>query len=83
MSIISGRRIPFHDPNFSLHYGVGAVIGFGETWWVEHGRHDGYWASTKDLGVGLRVPVGIDYAIPRSPVELSSSWRQYSFSRLT
>jgi hypothetical protein len=61
---------PFHDPNFSLHYGIGAVIGFGQTWFVEHGHGDGYWAGTTDLGFGVRVPFGIDYAIPRSPVEL-------------
>jgi hypothetical protein len=61
---------PFHDPNFSLHYGIGAVVGFGETWFVEHGHSDGYWAGTSELGFGVRVPFGIDYAIPRSPVEL-------------
>lgn|SRR5512141_2515613 len=61
---------PFSDPNFSLHYGVGAAIGFGETWFVEHGHADGHWVGTTDLGVGVRVPFGINYAIPRSPVEL-------------
>jgi len=64
------NAFPFHDPGFSLHYGIGAVVGFGETWFVEHDRKKEYWASTKELGVGLRVPFGIDYAIPRSPVEL-------------
>ena len=61
---------PFRDPEFSLHYGVGAVIGFGETWFVQHGHNGGYWAGTTDLGFGVRVPFGIDYSIPRSPVEI-------------
>lgn len=61
---------PFRDANFSLHYGVGAVIGFGRTWWVDRGHGDGYWAGTRDLGFGVRVPVGVNYEIPRSPVEL-------------
>lgn len=61
---------PFHDPAFSLHYGVGAVIGFGRTWFVERGHGDGYWTGTTDLGFGVRVPLGINYFIPRSPVEL-------------
>jgi hypothetical protein len=61
---------PFHDPAFSLHYGIGAAIGFGNTWWVDRGHGNGYWAGTRELGFGLRVPVGINYGIPRSPVEL-------------
>jgi len=62
---------PFRDPAFTLHYGIGVVVGFGDTWYTWRGRGDDrYFARTRDLGLGLRVPVGIDYAIPRSPVEL-------------
>ena len=64
------KATPFTDPAFSLHYGLGGAIGFGQTWFVEHGHHDGYWATSQDLGLGLRVPFGIDYEIPRSPVDL-------------
>jgi hypothetical protein len=61
---------PFTEPALSLHYGLGGAIGFGQTWFVEHGHHDGYWVTRQDLGLALRVPFGIDYAIPRAPVEL-------------
>lgn len=60
---------PFSDPNFSLHYGLGAAFGFGRTEYVARKGKD-YFIRSQDLGFGLRAPFGIDYLIPRSPVEL-------------
>lgn len=59
---------PFVDPSFSLHYGVGAALGFASSTYFT--SRDGYFVRTVDLGFAARVPVGIDYSIPRSPVEL-------------
>lgn len=62
---------PFRDPNFALHYGIGAAVGFGNTTEAVFTRHgDGYVVQSTSLGFGVRVPFGVDYAIPRSPVEL-------------
>jgi hypothetical protein len=61
-------RTPFRDPAFSLHYGVGGAIGFGRTMYLE--AHGGYFVRTRELGFAVRVPVGVDYAIPRSPCEV-------------
>ncbi len=62
---------PFRDQNFALHYGVGAAVGFGNATEAVFTRHgDGYITHSTTLGFGLRVPFGVDYAIPRSPVEL-------------
>ncbi len=59
---------PFNDGSFSLHYGLGAAIGFGRTSYLA--TRDGYFIRTQELGFAVRVPIGIDYAIPRSPLEL-------------
>jgi hypothetical protein len=59
---------PFVDASFSLHYGAGAALGFASSTYFP--SRDGYFVRTVDLGFAARVPVGIDYAIPRSPVEL-------------
>ena len=59
---------PVRDGSFSLHYGVGGALGFGNTRYYTTDR--GYFVRSVDLGFAARVPVGIDYDIPRSPVEL-------------
>ncbi|MGA9120549.1 MAG: DUF3996 domain-containing protein [Bacteroidota bacterium] len=61
-------RHPFGNPSFSLHYGVGGVIGFGRTMYLD--ARDGYFVRTRELGFGARVPLGVDFEIPRSPCEL-------------
>jgi hypothetical protein len=61
---------PFNDPNFALHYGPGVAIGFGESTTFYKDRDDKYFVRSRQLGFGLRVPFGIDYAIPRSPVDI-------------
>jgi hypothetical protein len=62
-------RTPFRDQDVSLHYGVGAAIGFGGP--VDFDRHRGYFVGTTGLGFAVRIPVGVDYAIPRTPCEVS------------
>ena len=59
---------PFNDGAFSLHYGLGAAIGFGRTTYLA--ADHGYFIRTQELGFAARVPVGIDYEIPRSPCEV-------------
>jgi hypothetical protein len=60
---------PFRDPAFALHYGAGVAVGFGQTLYASRGK-DGYFVRSRELGFALRVPFGIDYAIPRSPIEI-------------
>ena len=59
---------PFNDGSFSLHYGAGAVLGFGRTRYLV--SDDGYFIRSRELGFAARIPIGIDYAIPRSPCEV-------------
>lgn len=62
---------PFNDQQFSFTYGAGAAVGFGNSEYVvSRGR---YLYFTRDVptGFGIRVPVGLSYMIPRSPVELT------------
>ncbi len=60
---------PFRDQDFVLHYGVGAVMGFGNTeFWDRRGNV--YFVRNTDLGFGVRGVFGINYEIPRSPVEV-------------
>lgn len=62
---------PFDNQDFSLTYGVGGAAGFGRTDYVLVSRGNGYFWRTEDRGFGIRGPVGINYMIPRSPVELT------------
>lgn len=59
---------PFNEHNLSLSYGVGGVLGFGARHLV--GGRGGFGYFTHDASVAARIPVGLTYAIPRSPVEL-------------
>ena len=62
---------PFRDPNFALHYGIGLAVGFGgEDRFFFSRKGDGYVVRSRSLGFGARVPFGIDFMIPRSPIEL-------------
>jgi hypothetical protein len=59
---------PFSDGNLTLTYGVGGVVGFGDRDVVE--RRGGFAYFNREVGFAARVPVGLNYMIPRSPVEL-------------
>lgn len=62
---------PFSDQQFSFTYGAGVAIGFGSSdYIVSRGRHV-YFSRDVPTGFGVRVPVGLSYMIPRSPVELT------------
>ena len=62
---------PFNEQQLSLTYGVGAAAGFGRTeYFVSRDRHV-YFTRDISTGVGIRGPVGLNYMIPRSPVELT------------
>jgi len=62
---------PFQDTRWSLHYGVGAAVGFGRT---EEVFYDGgfrrVFVHENDLGFGVRGVIGVSYLIPKSPVDL-------------
>ncbi len=60
---------PFNDEHLSIHYGLGAAVGFGgEQYFVRRG--DTYFLRDTELGFGARVVAGLTYEIPRSPVDL-------------
>lgn len=62
---------PAQDQNFTLHYGVGAAMGFGWTEYISAKRRGEVFLVRKnDLGLGVRGVFGVNYLIPRSPVEL-------------
>lgn len=59
---------PFENQNLGVSYGVGGAAGFGrdrDTFGgFNHAGHD------HDNAFGVRIPVGLTYLIPESPVEL-------------
>lgn len=63
---------PFDDANLSLTYGVGGAVGFGRTGYYlfRNGRY-AFYTSDEPGDVGIRGPIGLNYMIPRSPVELT------------
>ncbi|MBI1807688.1 MAG: DUF3996 domain-containing protein [Ignavibacteria bacterium] len=64
------QAYPFHEQRLSLHYGVGAVIGFGRTQYVVVNGRYSYFLRDQEMGFAARVPVGLSYEIPRSPIDL-------------
>ncbi len=62
---------PFNDNNFSLTYGVGGAAGFGRTEYIVVRGRGGLFTRDYETGFGFRVPVGLSYMIPRSPLELT------------
>ena len=59
---------PFSERNLGLHYGAGAAFGFGRTDYVVYSG--GYFYREREVGFGVRGVVGLNYMIPRSPVDL-------------
>ena len=65
------QSYPFSEPRLSVHYGVGAAVGFGRSGYVVYrGRFAYFVSDDQDIGFAARVPVGLSYQIPRSPVDL-------------
>jgi hypothetical protein len=64
------RATPFHDQRIGLHYGIGAIAGFGSTHYVTYQGRYAYVLRNEEIGFAARVPVGLSYQFPRSPVEL-------------
>jgi hypothetical protein len=64
------RATPFRDERVGLHYGLGAVAGFGSTHYVTYQGRYSYILRDEEIGFAARVPVGLSYQFPRSPVEL-------------
>lgn len=64
------QSYPFHEQRLALHYGIGAAIGFGRTQYVVvNGRYN-YFLRDQEVGFAARIPVGLSYTVPRSPIDL-------------
>lgn len=64
------RSRPFRERNLSLTYGVGVAMGFGRDEYIVVARGNRVTTRYYDTNVGIRGPVGLNYLIPNSPVEL-------------
>ncbi len=63
------QSYPFHERQLSLYYGVGAIVGSGRDGYYVPYR-GGYLFTRDQIGFAARVPVGLAYLIPRSPLDL-------------
>ncbi len=63
------QAYPFTERHLSLYYGVGAVVGSGRNGYYVPYR-GGYLFTRDEIGFAARVPVGLSYLIPRSPLDL-------------
>ena len=61
---------PFEEQNLLLYYGVGGAIGFGRTEYITSNGRYAYLVRNEPLGFGARTVIGLNYSIPKSPVEL-------------
>lgn len=61
---------PFNEKRLALYYGIGAAVGFGRTGYAVFYSNGSYFTSNRNVGVAARIPVGLGYMIPRSPLEL-------------
>jgi hypothetical protein len=61
---------PFHNQNITLHYGIGAGIAFGRTDYIDYQRRYASFSRTNDVGFAARVPVGLSYFVPKSPLDI-------------
>ncbi len=61
---------PFHEQNLALHYGVGAVFGFGRTEYIVVNNGGRYFLRDQDVGFGVRGVIGLNYKVRESPIDL-------------
>ncbi len=64
------KTYPFEERNLGLYYGPGAAFGFGRTDYIVYNGRNAYFFRDRDIGFGVRGVVGLNYLIPRSPVNL-------------
>jgi hypothetical protein len=62
------KAYPFESENLSVHYGLGPAFAFGTSDYVLV-RGNTYLFRSQNPGFALRVPVGLTYTIPRSPLD--------------
>jgi len=61
---------PFDEPSLSFWYGLGGAVGFGRAdYLVKQDKHS-YVTRTASMGLGVRMVGALNFAIPRSPVEI-------------
>jgi hypothetical protein len=62
------HSFPFKDRNVAFTYGLGGAVGFGSPNHASAGK--ALYSSDESPGFGIRIPLGLVFYIPRSPVEL-------------
>jgi hypothetical protein len=62
---------PFNNQDLSFTYGVGGAAGFGRTEFIVVKGKNLFLTRDVSTGFGIRGAFGLNYMIPRSPVELS------------
>ena len=61
---------PFNEKRLSLYYGPGVAFGVGHTDYIVVNGKNAYLFSDRDIGFGIRGVIGMEYLIPKSPVDL-------------
>ena len=61
---------PFTERHLSLHYGPGAVFGFGRTEYVVYNSRNGYFLRSEAVGFGVRGVIGITYLVKKTPIDV-------------
>ena len=59
---------PFNERRLILSYGAGLAVGFGKRW--VDGRRGVFGYVVQEAGLAVRIPVGLSYTIPRTPLEI-------------
>jgi hypothetical protein len=60
---------PFQEQRLLLHYGIGGTFAFGMTQYVQRDGQVLFLRYYDNTQFGVRLPLGLSYYIPKSPVE--------------
>jgi hypothetical protein len=58
------------DPSFAFHFGIGGTFGLGNSDYVVFHDNSGYFNTHRELGFGVRVPLGITIFPARTPLDI-------------
>jgi hypothetical protein len=58
------------DPVFAFHYGIGAAFGLGGSDYVVFHDRGGYFVAHRELGFGVRVPLGFTIFPSGTPLDI-------------
>lgn len=59
---------PFNERRLILSYGAGLAVGLGKRW--VDGRRGVFGYVVQEAGLAVRIPIGLSYVIPRTPLEI-------------